>query len=307
MLISVLIPARGKCEYLIDALQSLRSSTILPGEVILVNDGIEPDVTNKLEDFQDLNLRVIDNAGTGIVNALNTGIQACRNSLIARLDADDLILPERLSLQKSIFTQNPDLVLAGGNSIFIDETGKIMGKSNLPTGELNNLPSFRKQCLISHPTVMFRKEKVEKVNGYRSIYKNETFDLAEDFDLWLRLSQVGVVMNLENDLIKYRQHSSQVTSRFLVDSAIATYYATALGEIPKSLEDEIVPITSSGSKVEVNSQVQAVIRRNLSTLDRLEFWVLIWTKRHPSKFISIFTKILVRGSHIYKRIKNLGK
>lgn len=307
MPISVLIPARGKCEYLVEALQSLRLSTTLPGEVILVNDGIDLDVGTKLEDFKDLNLRVIDNAGSGIVKALNTGIEACRNSLIARLDADDLILPERLSLQESIFTQNPDLVLVGGNSIFIDESGKVVGKSNLPTGELNNNPSFRKQCLISHPTVMYRKEKVEKVNGYRSIYKNGTFDLAEDFDLWLRLSQIGVVINLENQLIQYRQHSSQVTSRFLVDSAIATYYATALGEIPKSLDNEIVPISSSGSKVVVDSEVRAIIRRSLSTLDRLEFWVLIWTKRHPSRLVSIFTRILVRGSHIYKRIKNLGK
>jgi glycosyltransferase involved in cell wall biosynthesis len=301
---TVLIPARGKCEYLIQTLESLRSSTVSPGEIILVDDGVISKLIPKLQlNFQDLSLRILQNNGRGIVDALNTGVSASKFPLIARLDADDLMMPERLAKQEQEFQKIPDLVLIGGNAIFIDQFGNITGQSDLPVGELNNHPDFGIRCLISHPTVMFRKESFFQVKGYRSIYRLDTYDLAEDFDLWLRLSKLGKVMNLEDKIIKYRQHSSQITSRFLVDSAVATLYASALNTSTEKGFYNLEPIIHKGSEVIISKVVWKTILAELRASRRIEFMLMVWSIRNPTKFVNLSTKVVVRGSRILRKLK----
>ena len=300
---TVLIPARGNCEYLIETLESIRLSTLAPGEIILVDDGIASELLPKLQlNFQDLPLRVLENNGRGIVDALNTGVNASRFSLIARLDADDLMMPERLAKQEHEFQKNPDLILIGGNAIFIDQNGNVTGQSDLPVGNLNEHPDFGMRCLISHPTVMFQKEPFLQVNGYRSIYRLHTYDLAEDFDLWLRLSKIGKVMNLEDKIIKYRQHSSQITSRFLVDSAVATLYASALNAVEEEGFHNLEPIIHNGSGVIISKDVWKIILTKLRTSKRIEFKLMVWLMRNPNIFVKLLTKFVVRGSRMIRKL-----
>jgi hypothetical protein len=141
------------------------------------------------------------------------------------------------------------------------------------------------------------------VKGYRSIYRLDTYDLAEDFDLWLRLSKLGKVMNLEDKIIKYRQHSSQITSRFLVDSAVATLYASALNASTEKGIDNSEPIIHSGSEVTISKVVWKIILAELRFKRRIEFNLMVWSIRNPTMFVKLFTKLVVRGSRIIRKLK----
>ena len=109
---SVLIPARGSCSFLTQTLESICASSIDPKEVILVDDGINPLAIKEIEEFyQKLNLTILPSKGRGIVEALNTGLQYCSTPFVARLDADDLVTPNRFALQISTMATNSDIFL----------------------------------------------------------------------------------------------------------------------------------------------------------------------------------------------------
>jgi hypothetical protein len=78
--------------------------------------------------------------------------------------------------------------------------------------------------MLAHPAVMMRTELARKIGGYRSLCNNERVDLAEDFDLWLRLSKVGEIHNLAEPILYYRQHSSQISSLHTSSQGFATQY-----------------------------------------------------------------------------------
>jgi hypothetical protein len=140
------------------------------------------------------------------------------------MDADDIALPDRLRRQLAEFEGRPKLVLLGAQMLRIDKAGRQTGEGRYPTGARACREHLEFSSPFAHPTVMFRAEAIRSVGGYRDAYRH-----AEDYDLWLRLCEVGEIDNLQERVLKYRVHDSNVTSVHAREQAARTALAIIAG------------------------------------------------------------------------------
>lgn len=220
--ISVVLPVRNGEAYLGNALTSISEQTCKEWELIVIDDGSTDSTPRILEEHagRDPRLRIHRTEAAGIIGALNLGLETARGTLIARMDADDWAAPGRLERQFEAFEARRDLVALGCQIRRIDATGCNLGKGRYPVGSA----LCRKQLLFSsplcHPAVMMRADVVRQVSGYRQSYR-----YAEDYDLWLRLGELGEIDNLDEMLLDYRVHATSVTTQYghiqAVSSALA--------------------------------------------------------------------------------------
>lgn len=225
--VSVLIPVHGAANFLSQTLDSVFASGRLPDEILVIDDGLS-DNARTLIQLSNPRVRLIPNQGHGLVAALNTGIHESKFDLIARLDGDDLMFPNRLATQEEFMRKNQEVHLLGTQVAYIDEIGVRKGSSDYISGDITIATRQGEQCLLAHPAVMFRRESVLRVGGYRNIFQVNGTDLAEDFDLWIRISRLGKVVNLEQDLTYYRQHSKQLSNQHRTPQEMASYYIAAV-------------------------------------------------------------------------------
>jgi glycosyltransferase involved in cell wall biosynthesis len=227
--ISVVLPAHGTVNFLSETLDSIMRSTSQPNEILLVDDGFDLEVARQVR-WNFPGVRIIPNQGKGLVDALNTGIRNSRYDLIARIDADDLMEPERLEIQMRDFRSNANLMLLGSQVKYIDDFGRLNGQSAYPVGDITAQTRTGAKCLLAHPSVMFRRDAVISVGAYRHIFRIDNVDLSEDFDLWIRMSRVGLVINSEESLTRYRQHGSQLSIVHRLPQELSTYYVRAVSK-----------------------------------------------------------------------------
>lgn len=192
-------------EYFLQALLSMVKQTKIPDEIVLVKDGpvtsaIQSVICKIDKEYPSIikQVQLAENLGLGL--ALNEGIKNCRNELIARMDADDISLLDRCEKQVYAFEQNPQLDIVGCAVVeFESEPDHIVGKRNVPLDNASIHRYCRKRDPFNHPTVMYRKSKVEAVGCYSDLRKNQ------DTDLWIKmLSNGAVCKNLSECLLKFR-------------------------------------------------------------------------------------------------------
>jgi glycosyltransferase involved in cell wall biosynthesis len=209
--VTVLMPVYNAGRFVAETVETVLAQTMRDFEFLIIDDGSTDDSPAVLQEYaaQDGRIRLVSRPNTGYVAALNEGLAKASAPLIARLDADDLSDPRRLELQLARMNAEPQLVALGSNASAIDEAGHPLGDYPVPlTHEEIEASHLRGSSAIHHPAVMLRAEAVRRVGGYRREYMP-----CEDFDLWLRLAEVGRVANLPEPLL---------TKRLLVGSAVAT-------------------------------------------------------------------------------------
>jgi glycosyltransferase involved in cell wall biosynthesis len=207
--VSVLMPVYNAERFLALAVDSVLAQTFGDFELIVVNDGSTDGSKALLDEYarRDSRVRVISRENTGIVGALNDAFAEARASLLARMDGDDVSLPDRLRAQVEFMRTHADCSLLGTEVCCIDEEGLRI----LQPQHLCDHDAIEAQMLngdggaIVHPSVMMRREAVERVGAYRFIHQ-----WAEDLDLFLRLAEVGRVANVPEVLFHYRMHSHSV-------------------------------------------------------------------------------------------------
>jgi len=208
--ISVLMPVYNAEKYVSLAVDSILNQTFLDFEFIVINDGSTDGTLDILQRYaqQDSRIRLISRENKGLVATLNEGLALAKAPLIARMDADDIALPERFSKQYKYLNKNTEVVLVGGRCVAIDSCGDSMALWN----QLTSFDDIQDQHLnslngsaVAHPSMMFRKEVVQAVGGYLA----ESYP-AEDLDLLLRVSDEGSIENLEDVILKYRVHAGSI-------------------------------------------------------------------------------------------------
>jgi glycosyltransferase involved in cell wall biosynthesis len=202
-LVSVILPVYNSEKYIYDSLKSVLSQSYRNIEVILVNDGSN-DNTKKiiLNDFNDDRIFYFEQENSGIVCALNRGIFLAKGKYIARMDADDICLYERLEKQVAFLEKNSDYVLCGTSYVkfgFEESKVKCAESDDLIKSEL----FFRNA--ICHPSVMIR---ASSMSGF--IFES-SYIYAEDYRLWTRLASLGKFHNIQDYLLKYRVHEGQTS------------------------------------------------------------------------------------------------
>jgi glycosyltransferase involved in cell wall biosynthesis len=207
--ISVVVPVYNAQRYLEEAMRSVLNQSYRDFELIAVDDGSKDSSLAILKRLarEDKRVRVISRPNTGIVGALNDGLAATKGKYIARMDADDVCLPDRFVKQLAYLESHPDCVLLGSMCTVIDplclplyETERLLTHEELDRELMKG-----RGGVIRHPVAMIRREPFMRIGAYRQQYQ-----WAEDLDLFLRLAEIGRIANLPDTLLHYRQHPQSV-------------------------------------------------------------------------------------------------
>ena len=226
------MPFRDAGKTLDACLQSILQQDFSAFELIAVNDHSRDDSCTKITACQDRRFRVVDNPGSGIVDALNFGMAQSRTGLIARMDADDLMRPQRLSRQFACMQSQPQLILSATQVEKFPVEQVKAGYAEYIRWQNACLTSndIGRQIYVespfAHPSVLFRKQQVQRMGGYRN------GDFPEDYDLWLRLYHQGALMEKIPDvLLDWRESGTRLSrncqrySRLAFDRLRAVYLA----------------------------------------------------------------------------------
>ena len=144
----------------------------------------------------------------GLTRCLNRGIALAQGQYLARMDADDVALPGRFQAQVDYLDANPEVLALGGQARLVSPEGWPLCQWTVPTGheEIDAAHMAGLAGQLIHPTSMMRLDAVRRIGGL-----NEQWTYAQDYDLWLRLAEIGRLSNLRETVLNYRLHLSSVT------------------------------------------------------------------------------------------------
>lgn len=191
-----------KAEYLDECLESIVGQTLLPTQVVIVEDGpITIELDEVIAKYQEclniLRVRIKNNGG--LAKALNEGLNYCDNDVIARMDADDICERQRFEKQYNYLEKNPSTVaLSAGLTEYNETMTKVIKQKFLPSNHEELLKFSKFRSPLNHPAVMYRKKAILSVGGYPEFF-------PEDYFLWIKLICNGfIIANLSESLIKMR-------------------------------------------------------------------------------------------------------
>jgi glycosyltransferase involved in cell wall biosynthesis len=216
--VSLIIAVRNPGRFLQPTLQSLADQTFKDYEAIIVDNGRDDGTDRILAAWaaKDDRISVYPYRSIGLARCLNYGASLARAPLIARLDGDDVLLPDRLAVQHARMSKDADLGLLGACVDLIDGQDRPLGRRRLPLHDAELRSFLRTGNPFVHSTIMMRKSAFDAVGGYRIGLR-----LCEDFDLWCRIAAVTRIANCEEALARYRIHESSMSAGRPIRLAIA--------------------------------------------------------------------------------------
>jgi hypothetical protein len=203
---------RDGAKYLPQAIESILLQTLEDFELIVVDDGSVDTTPGILSEFerQDRRLHVIHGSRKGASIARNRAGRDVRSQFLAVMDADDIALRSRLELQVRFLDSHPEVAVVGGTAVFIDEDGTELGTHAYPEGDQVNTLLRTGQSPVIHPAAAMRTDAFRAVSGYRPL-----FEVAYDYDLWLRMADRGRITNIQEPVLRYRLHTGQTSTQSL--------------------------------------------------------------------------------------------
>lgn len=218
---------KENAEHLNSALKSLAEQTLKADEVILVEDGnLSDELKNVIESYRKaLNIHsIIFTKHHGLAKALNVALRQCKHEIVARMDSDDIALPERFASQIDLFKKDDNLTIAGTFAYEINSNGSI--------GKLRPVPILNEEiynsmfaCPFIHPSVMYKKTSILAIGGY-----NEHLKRRQDYDLWFRCAYAGYKFaNIPEPLLLYRhthKHKSKHSFKLLFQQGFIGFRGT---------------------------------------------------------------------------------
>lgn len=204
-LISVIIPTyNNEIEYFGKAIGSMINQTYRNIEIIIIDSSNNDSIKNYVDKLNDDRIRYVYMEKCGIAMALNYGLELSNGEYIARMDADDISMPERLEKQYCFLQDNKDVGVLGTSYDVIDENGVVREHRNVPVtmDEIKLALIFENS--MCHPSVMFRK------NCLAGIWKYENV-VAEDYDLWTRMISSVKFANMDETLFLYRKYNDNTS------------------------------------------------------------------------------------------------
>jgi glycosyltransferase involved in cell wall biosynthesis len=201
-IISIIMAAYNEERFIGRSIESLQSQTFVSWELIVIDDGSIDNTTNIVRYYalKDKRIRLIENKiNQGLPASLNIGIREAGAELIARADADDINLPQRLEKQYLFMCENPNVDVLGTGAWLLDKNNQRISVACLPLThhELKQLPFLKTHFF--HPSVIARRRFFEGIGFYDSRYLR-----AQDKELWLRGIEAGnIYANLPDPLIEY--------------------------------------------------------------------------------------------------------
>ena len=245
--LSVAMSVYNGASHLALAIESILGQTFQDFEFLILNDGSSDSSADIIDSYaaRDRRIRPIHRDNRGLIFSLNQLVSESKAPLIARMDADDICLPDRFAKQLGFMVANPEYGVVGTWTSDIDEHGDpfhISGADH-PTNHDEFIASIE-TSMMCHPSVVMRRDLVLSVGGYHNAFTH-----CEDYDLWLRLASVTKLCSIPERLVQYRHWSNQVSNRFAykqqVGAAVAylAYLERSAGRAdPTASLDELPPV-----------------------------------------------------------------
>lgn len=208
MKVSVIMPAYNTEKYIRTAIESILNQTFSEFEFIIIDDGSTDNTWNIVQEFSKIDPRIkaIKNEkNLGISPSRNKGVNMAQGEYIAWQDADDISLPTRLEKQLQFMEEHAKTGVVGGFLRFFDEKGEN-GFRKYRADDKGLRDRIFRYSPIAQPAAMIRKNCLKSVGGY-----NEGYPLAEDIDLFFRLGEKYEFSNLQEIILKYREHPDSAT------------------------------------------------------------------------------------------------
>ncbi len=192
--------------FLTQAIESILRQTFGDFDFIIINDGSTDCTAEIIQSYDDPRIRYFEHKqNIGLTRSLNRGLSLAQSPYIARMDADDISLPQRLGQQVDFLDTHAQVGVLGSAVRVINDRGDALHVWRPPTEHRILRWSLCLYTPFAHPTVMMRRNVVEQVGGY-----NSDMVTAQDYDLWRRLSSVTRLSNLQDILLYLRRHQANV-------------------------------------------------------------------------------------------------
>lgn len=278
--ITVLMPVYNGEKYLKEAIESILGQTFEDFEFLIIDDGSTDTSQKIILSYSDKRIRLVKHqSNQGLISRLNEGLGLAKGKYLARMDCDDIALPERLAIQYRFMEKHDNVAVCGSWAKSIGKDGKYIAKMKQLSGRLLKY-CFWKPSPIIHPTAMLRMSEIGSMRFSKDAIH------AEDYDFWLKIGKRLQLFNLRQVLLLYRIHG---------DSVSQTKRQTQLESSYKSFIRNIAP----------NSKISREEYLSLSSLDfSLGFFerAKVYRKLHKFFKIPVLIVFLDNCSYIVKRL-----
>ena len=209
--ISVMMAVFNAERYVVDAVESILHQSFRDFEFVILNDGSTDKSGKILRDFaqRDSRIRLFSEERRGLTRCLNRGIALAQGQYLARMDADDVALPGRFQAQVDYLHANPAVLAVGGQARLVSPEGWPLCHWTVPVKheeiDAAHIAGFAGRLI--HPTSMMRLDVVRRIGGF-----DEQWTYAQDYDLWLRLAEIGRLSNLPGIVLNYRLHLASISA-----------------------------------------------------------------------------------------------
>jgi len=195
--------------YLDEAIQSVLNQTFTDFEFIIINDGSVDETAQVIERYQRLDgrIRAYEQPNRGLVVALNRGLELVRGEYVARMDADDISVPERVAAQVAFMDAHPEVGICGTWIETFGSGGTVVRRYPDDDATIRSWLLF--ESVLAHPSIVMRRELLAKAGlsyDAGSVH-------AEDYDLWVRAARHMALANIPEALLRYRLHPQQVVQK----------------------------------------------------------------------------------------------
>lgn len=197
-------------EYLKKSIESILTQTYKNFEFLIINDGSKDYINKILKNYNDDRIKIIYNkTNIGLTKSLNIGLKAAKGCYIARMDADDISMRDRLEKQYDYMENNHEIDILGTHAYILGTKKIIMRRVFHPNQEITRIRMLFYDAGFVHPSVFIRKKFLDN----NELLYNEKIKKAQDYDLWVRSLQYGKLSLLTEPLLEYRIHNEQISKK----------------------------------------------------------------------------------------------
>ena len=210
--ITVLMPVYNAAPYVTEAVTSILSGTFGDLELLAIDDGSTDESLARLKAIDDPRLRLVNNpANMGVVATLNRGLELAEGEYVARMDADDVSMPDRLARQLAFMESHPEIGLSGtwGMSFGVGREVEF----RVPLSPVAIHAQLFAYNVICHPTAILRRDLFRR----HALQFSPAAKHAEDFELWMRAAEHFPLANIPTIGLRYRVHSDQISLRHVTE------------------------------------------------------------------------------------------
>jgi glycosyltransferase involved in cell wall biosynthesis len=280
--VSILLPVYNDEEFISKSVSSVLKSTYKNFELIIINDGSTDKSPEIINNFKDPRIKLYDKQNSGLIESLNYGLTKCNSEIIMRMDGDDEILENKIEIQLKSFL-NSDSVLHGTGAKIIDNSSQVLQEISVNEDHkdiINNLRTLNTSMI--HPSIMFYKDIILKSGGYDS-----KFEVAEDYELYYRISRIGKLTNIDLPLLMLRKNEHNISKKRSSTQTLNTLIArTAYSENQELLNVSKKAYGKIKLRVETSIKLKILIYLNSKITDHKQ-------ENGYNLLLKIFRKLII--------------